>query len=75
MQNNAIRRVLVGLLVLAGIYLITDHGQHVLPYLPFTFLLGCLAMHLFMHGGHGGHSGNNGHRPHHSHQDDENKPL
>ncbi|HEY4520908.1 MAG TPA: DUF2933 domain-containing protein [Candidatus Paceibacterota bacterium] len=27
------------------------------PYFPFVFLLGCLFMHLFMHGGHGGHGG------------------
>jgi fatty acid desaturase len=49
--------ILVILLLIAGIYIIVDHGQHVLPYLPFTFLLGCLVMHLFMHGGHNGHSG------------------
>jgi len=49
------RYILIGLLVITGIYLIADHGQHLLPYLPFAFLLGCLFMHLFMH--HGSHSG------------------
>lgn len=75
MQNSAVRFrwVLVGLLIIAGIYLIIDHGQHVLPYLPFTFLLGCLAMHLFMHGSHGGHNGDNN-RSHHP-RDGGNKPL
>lgn len=49
-----VRWVLAVLLVISGIYLVVDHGEHLAPYLPFTFLLGCLAMHLFMHGGHGG---------------------
>jgi len=51
------RHVLFGLLLAVGAYLVIDHGQHLVPYLPFTFLLGCLVMHLFMmqgmHGGHG----------------------
>ena len=54
------RYILVGLLVIAGFYLIVDHGQHLLLYLPFTFLLGCFFMHLFMHGSHGGHGGGSG---------------
>lgn len=54
MNNSTIRWVL-GILLAAGVYLVVDHGQHLAPYLPFTFLLGCLVMHLFMHGGHGGH--------------------
>lgn len=58
MKNSTVRWVLVGLLIIAGIYLITDHGEHVAPYLPFAFLLGCFSMHLFMHGGHGGHDDN-----------------
>jgi len=60
-NNNSspsrMRPVLIVLLVIAGIYLIVDHGQHVLPFLPLTFLLGCFFMHLFMHGGHGSHGG------------------
>lgn len=55
MNNSTIRWVLGILLAAAGVYLVVDHGQHLAPYLPFTFLLGCLVMHLFMHGGHGGH--------------------
>lgn len=56
MKSSTTRYVLIGLLVIAGIYLIIDHGQHIAPYLPFAFLLGCLVMHLFMHGSHGGHN-------------------
>ncbi len=52
-NNNTIRWVLIVSLVVIGIYLVIDHGQHVFPYLPFTFLFGCLFMHLFIHGKHG----------------------
>jgi len=62
------RHVLIGLLVVAGIYLVADHGEHFLPYLPFTFLLGCVAMHLFMHKHHG-HSHDDNRR----HEDIDNK--
>lgn len=55
MKNSKIRWVLGILLAIAGLYLVIDHGRHLGPYLPFTFLFGCLFMHLFMHGGHGGH--------------------
>jgi len=56
-SNKKIRTttwVLVALLILAGAYLVVDHWQHIAPYSIFAFLLGCLAMHLFMHHGHGG---------------------
>lgn len=53
------RYILIGLLVITGIYIIVDHGQHVVPYLPFAFLLGCFFMHLFMHGSHGEHGSKN----------------
>ena len=59
MKLTSVRWVLIGLLVIAGMYLAIDHGQHIAPYLPFAFLSGCLFMHFFMHGGHG-----------HSHGDD-----
>ena len=64
MNNQTIRWGLIGLLVLVGIYLVIDHGQHLAPYFPFVFLLGCLFMHLFGHGGHGGNRG-------HDHEKDE----
>jgi len=68
MQNNTIRWILIGLLAVTGLYVIVDHGQHLAPYVPFAFLLGCLVMHLFMHGSHGGNN-------HSHHQDGENKSL
>ena len=47
--------VLLGFLVVAGFFLLTEHTAHVFGILPFALLLACLFMHLFMHGGHGGH--------------------
>ena len=55
MNYQTIRFVLIGLLVITGVYLVIDHGRHIAPYFPFVFLLGCLFMHLFGHGGHGRH--------------------
>ena len=60
MKYTTVRYVLSGLLVIAGLYLLIDHGQHLAPYFPFVFLLGCLFMHLFMHGDHGHGSHNHG---------------
>jgi hypothetical protein len=34
-------------------YLLTEHLQHVIQYLPFLILLSCPLMHFFMHGKHG----------------------
>lgn len=61
MKNQTVRWILIGLIVIAGMYLIADHGQHVAPYLSLAFLFGCLFMHLFGHGGHGNH-GEHGHK-------------
>ncbi len=48
--------VLIGFLVVAGYFLVTEHRAHVVPYLPYALLLACPLMHLFHgHGGHGGH--------------------
>ena len=59
MKYTTVRYVLSALLVIAGLYLLIDHGQHLVPYFPFVFLLGCLFMHLFMHGSHGEHGSHN----------------
>lgn len=64
MNSITVRYVLIGLLIIVGLYLVVDHGQHIAPYLPFAFLLGCLFMHLFGHGSHG----SNG--DHHKHEHD-----
>ena len=45
--------VLVGFILIAGFYLVTEHTAHVFGALPFLLLLACPLMHVFMHGGHG----------------------
>ena len=62
--------VLIGFLLIAGYFLVTEHRAHLalaIPYLPFLLLLACPFMHFFMHGGHGhdhGHGhGENGNPP------------
>lgn len=49
--------VAIGFLLIAAFLLLSEHRAHVLGYLPFLLIFGCLFMHMFMHGGHGGHSG------------------
>ena len=39
-------------LVVAGYFLWTEHRAHVIEFLPWLLILGCIGMHLFMHGGH-----------------------
>lgn len=46
--------VMLGFLAIAGYFLVTEHWAHVVPFLPWLFLLACPLMHIFMHGGHGG---------------------
>ena len=46
-------------LAIGAYFLWTEHKAHVIAALPWVLIGGCLAMHLFMHGGHG-HGG--GHR-------------
>ena len=54
--------VLIGVLVVGGLLLLTEHRAHVLGALPLLLLLlGCVFMHMFMHGGPGGHGGHGGH--------------
>jgi Protein of unknown function (DUF2933) len=48
---------LCGFLLIAGVYLLTEHTAHAYAALPFVLLLSCPLMHLFMHHGHGGHRG------------------
>ncbi len=37
-------------------FLLVEHGNHTLPYLPYLIILLCPLMHLFMHKSHGGHN-------------------
>jgi hypothetical protein len=46
--------VLLGFLAIGAYFLVTEHWAHVVPFLPWLFLLACPLMHVFMHGGHGG---------------------
>lgn len=52
MKQINLRWVLIVLVALAGLYIFIDHQEHLIKYLPFSFLLGCLLMHVFMHKGH-----------------------
>ena len=43
-------------LIIAAVFLVTEHRAHLagwIPYWPYLLLLACPLMHLFMHGGHG----------------------
>jgi hypothetical protein len=42
--------------IIAGFFLVAEHGAHVIPYLPWLLLLACPLMRVFMHHGHGGHA-------------------
>lgn len=46
---------LVAFFVIGGYFLWTGHRAHVVEFLPWLLLIGCCAMHFFMHRGHGGH--------------------
>lgn len=63
-SNNKNWAMLV-IFIVVLFYLVTAHGVHLLAYLPFSFLLGCLFMHMFMHAGHGGHHTHNDHNESH----------
>jgi len=49
--------VLVGFLVLAAFYLITEHTAHLFGVAALAAPPCCPLIHFFMHGGHGGHGG------------------
>lgn len=65
---------LVCLVVAAAYFILMEHWRHIVPLLPYVFLLMCPLMHLFMHGGHGGHKQEEGEHEghgaacHHGHQ-------
>ena len=47
-------------LAIAAYFLWTEHEAHVIEFLPWILIVGCVGMHLFMHGGHS-HGGGHGH--------------
>jgi len=55
-------------LVAVGYWIYTYHWEHALGFLPYSILLLCPLMHIFMHGGHG-HGGHGGHSEHCDHPD------
>lgn len=65
----------VVLFILAGIgyWIYTYHLEHALGFLPYSILLLCPLMHIFMHGGHshGEHTGATA-PPHHKNKTKEN---
>ena len=46
---------MIAFLAIAAFFLITEHTAHLFGFLPYTLLLLCPVLHLFMHGGHGDH--------------------
>lgn len=52
-RESGINLVLVGFVLIAGFFLLTEHRAHVLGALPFVLVVLCPLMHLFGHGGHG----------------------
>jgi hypothetical protein len=53
--HRRMTQVFVLFAIIAGFLLVAEHGAHVIPDLPWLFLLACPLMHLFMHHGHAGH--------------------
>ena len=51
--RNRSNLALVAFLGIGGYFLWTEHQAHVIEALPWVLILGCLVMHLFMHGSHG----------------------
>ncbi len=63
-EGKSLRRSRIAFWVIAAIaayFLLVEHGEHVVAYLPFALLLVCPLMHVF-HRGHG-HHGHAGHVP------------
>lgn len=47
--------IAVSLIVAALYFILVEHAEHTLPYLPFLILALCPLMHVFMHKSHSGH--------------------
>ncbi len=61
--HNRANIALAVFVAIGGYFLWTEHRAHVIEFLPWLLVLGCGAMHLFMHRGHGGHGSDDGERP------------
>lgn len=56
-EGKSLRRSRIAFWVIAAIaayFLMVEHGQHIVGFLPYVLLLACPLMHVF-HRGHGGH--------------------
>ena len=47
---------LIAFLAIAAFFLITEHTAHFFGFLPYTLLLLCPLLHMFMHHGRGDHA-------------------
>lgn len=56
-MNTKAKLILVGSLVIIGIYLFFEHRVHTLGNSQYLLFAVFIAMHLFMHKGHGVHGG------------------
>lgn len=54
-MDSKTKIILAVFLLITAFFLITEHRAHLFGFLPYTFLLACLLMHVFMHGGHDKH--------------------
>ena len=53
-MDTKTKLVLIIFLGIGAFFLLAEHRAHLYGFLPYSFLLLCLVMHMFMHGGHGG---------------------
>lgn len=53
-----------GLIGVALYFLLMEHREHVVSYLPYLLVLACPLMHLFMHGSHRKHHEKNADNTH-----------
>ncbi|HMS23142.1 MAG TPA: DUF2933 domain-containing protein [Candidatus Levybacteria bacterium] len=55
-MDTKTKLVLIIFLGIGAFFLLAEHRAHLYGLLPYSFLLLCLVMHMFMHGGKkGGH--------------------
>lgn len=47
--------ILLGFLVIAAFFFLTEHRAHVFGLVPYLLLLACPLLHFLMHGRHGRH--------------------
>ena len=55
-MNTKTKFILIGSLIIIGVYLVFEHRMHILGNTQYLLFALFIAMHFFMHGGHGGHS-------------------